>query len=163
MTWLLQPADTHVFRMFKLAVKSRWVKHRSESVCFNVPAEDWLKIISDSIQDVFASNSWRHAFNQVGLLASQTGLSASVKRTLGLSQPVHVPANRPSDAELQTLFPRRVRVSALSLFPAGVDAAAKAKAKCKPKAKSKSPAAATAPEALAVGPISAHTRSKVQV
>ena len=46
LTWLLQPADTHVFAKLKQALRVAWTKLRSESVAGDVAAKTWAVCMS---------------------------------------------------------------------------------------------------------------------
>ena len=149
LTWLLQPADTHVFRIFKRKVRSLWVRHRSESLDDTVSAKQWVCIIRDSIQQVLPCNAWRIAFRSTGLLDAQAALSNTLLKRLGLETPPQVMASKPSESYLERIFPKSTKVSSLCLFPRAL----LAKAKAVPKAVALSSSIS----------ISACTRSKVSL
>ena len=46
LTWLLQPADTHVFAKLKQALRVAWTKLRSESVAGDVATKTWVMCMS---------------------------------------------------------------------------------------------------------------------
>ena len=108
----LQPLDTHVFALFK-----SWLIHayqeartRSRSANGDLDMDEFLPCVYDAIRSVLEGRTWADAFAQDGFGARQSALCESLKRRLGLEQPAHVPVARPSDAQLQVLFPRRWKV-----------------------------------------------------
>jgi hypothetical protein len=155
LTWLLQPADTHVFARFKFRVRDLWNQSRSESdsLAGNVTLEEWVGIICQAINDVVCSIAWRRAFHHVGLLNDQSQISIRVLARLGVDELGAVSRERPTADQLKLIFPKRTKISNLCLFPAAL--AAGAKAQPKPKAKPKPKASAVISK-----PISSFTRSK---
>ena len=156
MTWLLQPADTHLFRRFKARVQRRWVIAMSEAGCSQLGFLQWVLIITAAIQEVLLGMEWGRAFQYVGLDGFPVGVSTKVLAHLNMDVAPAVPSDRPTMAQLTALFPKRTKLDSLCLFPTAPPAVPKAK----PKAKAK---AGPAPKPKGSGPISSFTRSKSKV
>lgn len=151
LTWLLQPADTHVFAKFKAKLRSLWVEARSDMLPDQeMGFERWVGITCRTISDVLCGNPWRKAFRSNGLHSRQHLVSERVLAAIGNPAMDGISNLRPSVADLTVLFPKRTNVPQLCLFSPAPKAAAKAKPQAKPKAKA----------AAACFPISHFTRGK---
>ena len=62
LTWLLQPADTHVFAQFKRQLRARWLQLRVASDTGEVSLKVWLLEVFQVAQTVYCSNKWKPAF-----------------------------------------------------------------------------------------------------
>ena len=160
MTPYLQPADTHVFSKLKSAVRSMWVQARSENGGADVLMKQLLSIVFQASRKVLCRNSWHRAFEEVGLLCSQVRLSQKLLWVLQWDAPPQVPSTQPTPKQLETVCPKRTKVSELSLF-------SKAPPKGAPGGKpivleeDATPPGSYKPAGGSSPPISTRTRSKV--
>ncbi len=153
LTGLLQPADTHLFRMLKSYVRSQWADTWSENQG-RISERQWLNIIFDCVKYVLRGNRWRSAFEEDGLLSAQRKLGETVLSELGVGS-VDIGNSKPTLAQLSLVFRKRTKVANLELFR---DIKPLPKVKAKPEAKSA--ASSHTPSGTTPGPISMHTRSK---
>ena len=158
LTYLLQPADTHLFRKLKALLKKRWTELQVESEAGTVSYELWLSAFFGVAQKVLRNTRWQPAFQAAGLL-DERRLSDRVLKQVGWEVSPPIPADILSESQLKSVFPRRSVVSRSSLFSWCVE---------KPKAKAKAipllpPVAPTAASSTGCeGPISSRTRLRTK-
>jgi hypothetical protein len=139
LTWLLQPADTHLFSMLKRRVKLRWLQMRVASKDGKISHTSWVKALLALLKQILCGKAWKPAFEAAGLLGPEA-LSVRVLKELGWPAPKPISDDRLSVEQVKLVFPKRTRVNADTVFNW-----AKAKAKAKAKVKAKAKAAAAAP------------------
>lgn len=161
LTWLLQPADTHVFARFKLCLRQLWHSLLAASSAGTVSSEVWLVEVMRAARKLFNGVKWAPAFKAAGML-DQTYVSIRILRQVGWEALPALPQEALTVEQLKFVFPKRTRiVFRSSLFSWCLP---KAVAKAKPSAASSSSSAPSvlppteAPEPP--GPISARTRLK---
>lgn len=167
LTWLLQPADTHLFSRLKAKLRRKWLELRVDSDDGKVSPTQWLLAVFEVAQTILCGIKWLPAFRAVGLLDENT-LSARVLQQLGWEGPEPIPSSPLSEEQLKMIFPRRSRVpvtSRTSLFKwASLEAASKEKPKAKASASASAPVCAggssDSPASLLEGPISSRTRKR---
>lgn len=158
LTWLLQPLDTHVFSRLKRMLRKRWVDLKVESSSGVVSHLAWITAVFELVKMLLCGTKWLPAFRA---LMDEKALSARVLEELGWEGPRPIANQALSLEQLQTIFPRRARISRDSLLKWCLpQPKAKPKAKAKAKASALSLAAASSSGAGVAGPISSNTRSK---
>jgi hypothetical protein len=149
LTWLLQPADTHVFFRLKLRLRQLWLDMRVKSISGEVSHADWVTAVLGLTRKLLCGFQWRNAFGSDGLL-DECKIGSRVLAELGWSSPQPVSADILTKQQLQCVMPKRMKDAHAAIFSWALPKAeAKAKAQAKP-----------ATFALAAGPISSGTRSK---
>ena len=155
LTWLLQPADTHVFGRLKTRLRQLWLDLRVESAAGEVSHRDWLAAVFALVRKLLCGFQWHSAFLSDGLL-DENKIGCRLLDALGWDAPKALPSEILTTGQLMDLMPRRTKDAHAHIFRWALP---KAKAKASPKAKAK---AKFLPAALAAhpGPISGGTRSK---
>ena len=159
LTWLLQPADTHVFARLKKRLRQLWLDLRVERASGEVSHHDWLVAVLELLRKLLCGFQWHSAFLSDGLL-DDSRIGSRLLDALGWAAPKLVPNGILTAEQLKGLMPRRTKDAHAHIFSWALP---KAKAKASPKAKAKAKAKAKGlPAALAThpGPISSGTRSK---
>ena len=161
LTWLLQPADSHVFGRLKKRLRQLWLDLRVKSTSGEVSHQDWLAAVLDLVRKLLCGIHWHNAFLSNGLL-DEHKIGSRLLDALGWDAPKPLPTGILTAGQLKDLMPRRTKDEHARIFSWALP---KAKAKPSPKAKVKAKAKAKAkggPAALAAhpGPISSGTRSK---
>ena len=149
LTWLLQPADAHVFCRLKRRLRQLWLDLAVRSASGDA---EWLAEVFKLVKKLFNGMPWRSAFESNGLLDNST-IGTRILTELGWAQPNMLPSSIPSAEQLKVILPQRSKMAHATMFSWAMP---KAKAKAKPKAKAGFPAAKPLPS----GPISGGTRAK---
>jgi len=103
LTWLLQPADTHLFAPFKASVRRKYTNERLTTSDARVDREQWLSIVCEALLDSVRDQTWTRAFQSNGIINQQQDTSLYVRSFSGLSRATY-PIVQPSRAELEYLF-----------------------------------------------------------
>lgn len=106
MTWLLQPLDTHAFRLYKGFLREAHADARALALVGELPVAEFLQCVYRTIRSVLQGRRWASSFDANGFGDQQAHVTAFVLRQLQLDMPLAVPADRPSDAEVGLCFPR---------------------------------------------------------
>jgi len=110
MTWLLQPLDTHVFLVFKRAMKQLYQDLQMESGDANVSMPQLVHLICLAVRKVLQGRTWAHAFLQDGFGPDQGQVSGFILRQLDLDSPPPLSVEPLSDVELAAVLPSNVSV-----------------------------------------------------
>lgn len=151
LTWLLQPADTHVFFRLKKRLRQRWLDLRVQSESGEISHSDWLVAIFDVVGKLFCGFHWENAFTSDGLL-DECRVGSRVLGELGWDSPKALPSGVLTNEQLSCIMPKRFKSQHAAIFSWALP-----KAKAVPKGKAKPKPAVVAPSP---GPISGGTRSK---
>lgn len=154
LTYLLQPADTHLFSRLKSALRKKWLEIRVQNGPSGVTTTAWLLAVMTTVARILCSVKWQCAFEAAGLLG-EGKLSRRVLQEVGWEAPVAVPAEVLSAEQVKLVFPKRSKVQRDSVFSWALP-----KAKAKVKAKAHAKAASNASSSADAGPISGRTRKK---
>ena len=153
LTWLLQPADTHVFGRLKLRLRQLWQDLCLRNDAGGVPHAEWLAGAFDLIRKLLCGFKWHNAFLSNGLLdENKIGSRVLEELRCDVSKPLSAEILTPE--QLQGLMPKRTKDAHAKIFSWALP---KAMPKVMAKAKAKASPAAIAPWS---GPISGGTRSK---
>ena len=159
LTWLLQPADTHVFARFKFRLRQLWHSLLVASSSGTVSNETWLIEVMETARKLFSGVKWAPAFKAAGMLDSSY-VSDRVMQQVGWDSLPVLPEEALSVQQLKYVFPQRTRiVFRSSLFSWCLPKAAP-KAKPSSASSSSSSAPPVVPVAELEGPISSRTRLK---
>ena len=163
LTWLLQPLDTHVFLIYKIALQKACQEARVRSAEGDLDIGGLVACVRDTTVSVLEGRSWAHAFDADGFGPTQAGVRASVLTHINATAPLAVPSARPTAEQLRPCFPRRARIPTTSIWslmdaPAGVGALPMLPPPPAPR-RSVRIAALARPKALAAAPPAAHRRS----
>ena len=151
LTWLLQPADTHVFGRLKQRLRKLWLNLRVRSQTGVISHDEWLSTVFEAVAKLFCGVSWKSAFESVGLL-DEHKISNRILQQVGWQSLVPISSDILTPAQLQCVFPRRSRINHTSIFRWSLP---KAKAKAKASPGPLAVVTSLSPE----GPISSRTRS----
>ena len=112
MTAFLQPLDTHIFAMFKLAYRKAWRETKSTAAAGRVSGAAWLQAIVRAIQSTMARAGVQRAFLAVGALEQQRHVSQQLVADLDLQLPL--PRECPTAEALTCIFPARTKLDVMS-------------------------------------------------
>ena len=117
MTWVLQPADTHLFATYKRKLAEEWQRRGLLSATGDVQWEGLLAALWRVIEGIVNVTHWRRAFASDGLTAGQTLVSARTlgKLGLGLAEAM-APMGIPTLVDLIAVFPARRDPPVTELF-----------------------------------------------
>ena len=110
LTWLLQPLDTHAFRLYKAFLREAHADARATARVGDLPIAEFLQCVYRTIRKVLQGNKWAAAFDANGFGDRQAHVSGFVRRQLQLDAPLAVPTARPSDAAVGECFPSNAHV-----------------------------------------------------
>ena len=110
MTFLLQPADTHLFARCKRTLKRRYHELANASEDGTVNTVVLFRCIFATIRTVMQGLSWRGAFRADGYDADMSALSSYIMRHLSYSAPPAILDAPPDRDILQHCFPRRANI-----------------------------------------------------
>jgi hypothetical protein len=106
LTWLLQPLDTHAFRLYKAFLREAYGDARAAAEVGELPIADFLQCVYRAIRSVLQGHRWAASFDANGFGDRQSHVSGFVRRRLQLEAPLDLPADRPSDDAVSFCFPR---------------------------------------------------------
>lgn len=158
LTYLLQPADTHLFSKLKASLRKRWRELLVESEAGTVSYEVWLSAFFGVARQILNSTRWQPAFHAAGLLDEQR-LSHRVMQEAGWEVLPAIPVEILSDSQVKTVFPKKSVVRKASLFSWCLP---KATAKAKTTIVCAPPETSAASSTSLEGPISSRTRLKTK-
>lgn len=116
MTWLLQPLDTHAFRLFKIALRREYQAQRLRGAVADLSVGDFLACVYTATSEIFDTRCWAHAFAEDGFGNCQAELSAYARKQLRIEGvPLAIPATEPSVEQLRACFPRRAALPLAAL------------------------------------------------
>ena len=116
MTWALQPCDTHVFARYKACLRTECLAARVQRADGSLGWPDLLQAVTACITAVLHHEPWLPAFEQIGLVGSQTLVSARVLGKLGLQQCSDVGQQLPCFADFQCILPAGATVPISEFF-----------------------------------------------
>ena len=115
-TWIMQPADTHLFAMYKAHMakvcQQKMLSRSEQSLCWQSLVEG----VVDTIEQIIHGRHWAPAFAHVGLVGNQDSVSARVCHKLGIVEPMKPGVALPSLDQLTSIFPRNSSVQVGDLF-----------------------------------------------
>ena len=82
LTWLLQPLDVSVFRVFKDVLKTSLLRHRMGSDSGTITMEDRIRILGETISSVLVHRDWSDCFPKVGASLQLDNLRSTLTRIL---------------------------------------------------------------------------------
>ena len=103
LTWLLQPADTHLFAPFKAAVRRRYTNARMESLDGRLDKEQWLSVVCDALNESVIHRGWTRSFASNGITDEQQHVSMYVRSMVGATRST-CPTAKPTQEEINYLF-----------------------------------------------------------
>ena len=115
LTWLLQPCDAHLFGVHKSFVEAAYASMQGASPSGDVSDQDWLRMLNRIVRYVLQGRCWAHAFAETGFVG-QGAQRREVQAELGPEELPAISAERPSNDQLQTLFPAKCKVPAKQLW-----------------------------------------------
>ena len=107
MTWLLQPADTHCFAMFKAKLRELFQQSIINSKDGTVTTMDIILHMNMAIRRIFQGRCWSEAFDGNGWAAQQEHTREKIWRSLQCSTPPQISSALPSLEQFQAIFPKR--------------------------------------------------------
>ena len=105
LTWLLQPADTHVFYKYKMRLKRCCTEAMARSPTGVLDFRDVLLAVNHAVRHVCQAHDWSKAFNQNGFGQHQRLVRRSIIEAAGFTTPVSVPATLPNLAQFRSIWP----------------------------------------------------------
>lgn len=120
MTWLLQPLDTHVFRLFKIALRREFQAQRLRCELGDLSTPEFLTCVYAAAREVIDRRLWAHAFAEDGFGIGQAEVSAHVRTQLRVEGiPLVIPNDRPSLEQVAECFARRTSMRQIALWRPG--------------------------------------------
>ena len=115
-TWLLQPLDTHVFRAFKSQLRKAYQRARIQGATHDLTIQQFMPCLYEAIRSTIDGEDWSLSFAENGFGHMQAQVRASVARALAVELPLCIPSTRPTEEQLQSVFPRRTVIPLASLW-----------------------------------------------
>lgn len=116
LTYLIQPADTHVFYKYKMYLRRRYMEAMASSAEGALELRAVLMAMNDGVRYVCQAHDWSKAFDENGFGHKQRLVRQSVILAAGLELPLAVPASVPTLAQLQSLWPKGKDVPLEAVF-----------------------------------------------
>ena len=116
LTFLLQPADTHLFFKFKASLKRKWLDEAVASDAGVVSDEAWLRVVITTVKELLSDSTWSHAFESNGIKPHQAGVSSRVLSKLLWDHVPLLPVGAPTLQQLRAIFPRRMKLKSTSIL-----------------------------------------------
>ena len=116
MTWLLQPLDTHGFKVYKEHLREAYQRARLLTPTGELSMAQFVAALCDTIRHVLQGRRWAAAFDQDGYGHMQAQVCGTLLQRLQAPGPLVVPASMPTLAQLRLCFPRRAVVPPLGLL-----------------------------------------------
>ena len=115
-TWLLQPLDVYVFRLFKETLRRRF--HDAVARHHALVDIAWfLPLLYEVIEDTIRGRRWSQIFRRLGLGDGQAGVSGYVKSHMEVDRVDPVPALPPSEEDIAAILPRNRHVPQFAFGP----------------------------------------------
>ena len=116
LTWLLQPADTHLFYKYKMRVKRCFTEAMARSPTGMLDLRDVILAINHAVRHVCQAHDWSKAFDENGFGQHQRLVRRSIIETAGFTTPMSVPATMPNLAQFQSIWPAGQHVPLDAVF-----------------------------------------------
>jgi hypothetical protein len=110
LTWLLQPLDTHAFKLYKARLQKNYQNARIDFGVCDLTVEQFLKVLYTTIREVLQGKEWGRAFNEDGFGQRQLGVSEFVKEKLAQHGPLQVSDALPTQGDLELCFPKNAAI-----------------------------------------------------
>jgi hypothetical protein len=111
MTWLLQPLDTHAFRLYKARLKQFFQDARISHGVADLEMAHFLPCMYRTFREVLQGQAWSEAFDKDGFGHQQGGVSSRVLDMLKLTGPLQVSCAMPAEGQLKLCLPAKAKVA----------------------------------------------------
>ena len=115
-TWLLQPLDVYVFRIFKQKLLQEIASRLARRCLIPGNIELFLEAFYSVASEVFHRRRWPDIFLKCGIGKQQADTSAYILAHLGRSEPLAAPSTQPTDADMVLVLPRKRPIPAALFF-----------------------------------------------
>ena len=105
LTWLIQPADTHVFYKYKMYLKKRYAEAVACSQEGALNLREVLLAMNAGVRYVCQARDWSYAFDDNGFGKQQQLLRTSIADAAGFELPLSMPAAIPNLWQLRSIWP----------------------------------------------------------
>ena len=113
--------DTHAFNAYKIHLQKAYQEERIRTLDGAVGVAALVRSVCAGIHHVLEAKSWTEAFDYNGFRAVQGNVGRNAFAALQATEPLDIPATRPTDEELKECFPKRAKVaSALEADVGGI-------------------------------------------
>ena len=116
MTWLLQVLDFTVFALFKRFFKLKFHAKRAVTPSGELSPVDVIELLVLSIRKILDGNSWADSFASLGFSDSQSQVNNFVLQNLELTRLPAIGNGKPTNAEIQCMWPKNRRPHFEELF-----------------------------------------------
>lgn len=116
LTWLLQPADTHLFYRYKMHLKKCYREAMARSPDGALDLRHVLLAMNDAVRYVCQAHDWSKAFNHNGFGQHQRLVRRSIVEAAGFTTPMSVPSILPNLAQFRSIWPAGVEVPLDAVF-----------------------------------------------
>ena len=108
-TWLLQPLDVYVFGPFKLELRKAYNNGLNRLFQGHRPSM-MIEILFHVVNEWMVPRDWAHAFDRLGLNGNVPPSSTQLCKALQWAHFPVVARDRPTEAMIEDIWPRRKRV-----------------------------------------------------
>ena len=115
-TWLLQPLDVYVFRIFKLRLLQEIASCLARRTLIPGNIDHFLAAFYSVASKMFHRRSWPDIFLKCGFGKHQADTSEYILAHLGRSEPLAAPSTQPTDADMELVLPRKRPMPAALFF-----------------------------------------------
>ena len=116
LTWLIQPADTHVFYKYKMFLRRRYMEAAAKSEDGAVHLRSVLQSINDAVLLIFQAQEWSRAFDENGFGEQQRKVRTSILDAAGLDGPVSILPAIPTLLQFQNIWPAGAEIPLDAVF-----------------------------------------------
>ena len=108
--------DTHAFNAYKIHLQKAYQEERIRTLDGAVGVAALVRSVCAGIHHVLEAKSWTEAFDYNGFRAVQGNVGRNAFAALQATEPLNIPATRPTDEELKECFPKRAKVASARLW-----------------------------------------------
>ena len=116
-TGVLQPLDTHGFKLYKDRMKKEYQTMRASRADICLPVSGILQCMYAAIRCVLNRLDWPRAFDATGFGQNQRRVSLTVRSRLGTDGDLQQHSRRPDMNDLALCLPKRTVITPDSLLP----------------------------------------------
>ena len=116
LTWLLQPADTHVFYKYKMYLRKRYLEACADSLEGGVHLRAVLHAMNDAVRFVLQAHEWGRAFDENGFGQRQRHVRRAIMGAAAFTSPISIPVELPSLVQFQSIWPAGTEVPLDAVF-----------------------------------------------
>ena len=121
LTWLLQPADTHLFYKYKMYLRKRYLESMARCEEGALQLRAVLKAINDAVRYVCQAHEWGKAFDGNGFGQRQRHVRRAIVEAGELNFPLCIPLGIPSLMQFRSIWPAGADIPLDAVFAPFLD------------------------------------------